>query len=46
MSELNCHAKKFFTENLSTLEMTKTQIYLNKSVYLKLSILELNENSV
>ena len=34
---------KFFTENLLAIEMKKTQIHMNKRVYLGLSILELSE---
>ena len=34
MSEANYHTKKNFSENLLSIEMKKTQIYLNKSVYL------------
>ena len=36
MSELNCHTTKFFKENLLAIEMRKTQILMNKSVYLGL----------
>ena len=31
----------FFSENLLLIEMEKTQIYMNKSVYLRMLILEL-----
>ena len=34
---------KFFTENLLAIEMTKTEILINKSVYLALSILGLSK---
>ena len=34
VSEANYHTKKNFSENLLSIEMKKTQIYLNKSVYL------------
>ena len=40
-SEQNYHTVKFFTENLLTIEMRKTQILMNKPVYLGLSILDL-----
>ena len=42
-SELNCNTTKFLTEHLiaiETIEIKKTQIPINKSVYLGLSILE------
>ena len=42
-SEPNYHTKKFFTQNLLAIEMKKTQILMNKSVYLGLSILDLIE---
>ena len=41
--EPNCHATNFFTEHLLAIEMKKkTEILLNKPVYLGLSILELS----
>ena len=40
-SEQNYHTIKFFTENLLTIEMRKTQILMNKPVYLGLSVLDL-----
>ena len=43
MSEPNYHTTKFFSENLLALEMKKTEILMNKSVYLGLSILELSK---
>ena len=39
MSEPSYHSTKLFTENLLTIEMKKTQIFMNKPVYLDLSIL-------
>ena len=39
VSEPNYHTTKFFTENLSALEMRKIEILMNKPVYLGLSIL-------
>ena len=44
VSEPNYYTKKFFTENVSTIEMRKTQILINKPVYLGLLILDLSEN--
>ena len=43
VSEPNYHTTKFFTENLLAIEMKKTEILMNKPVYLGLSILELSE---
>ena len=43
VSEPNYHTAKFFTENLLTIEMKKTEILMNKHVYLGLSILELSK---
>ena len=37
VSELNCHTTKFFTEYFSATEMRKTQMSINKPVYLGLS---------
>ena len=42
-SEPNYHTAKFFTEHLLAIEMKKTQILMNKCVYLGLSILELKK---
>ena len=39
VSEANYHATKFFTEHLLAIEIRKTQILLNKPVYLRLPIL-------
>ena len=42
--EPNCHTTKFFKENLLAVEMKKTEILINKPVYLRLlSILELSQ---
>ena len=38
-SEANYHTTKFFAENLLTIKMKKTEVLLNKPVYLGLSIL-------
>ena len=43
VSEPNYHTTKFFTENLIAIEMKKTEIILNKPVFLGLSILELSK---
>ena len=43
VSEPNYHTKKFFIEILITTELRKTQILINKQVYLSLSILELSK---
>ena len=43
-SEPNYDTKNFFTENLSAMEMKKTQILMNNSFYLGLSILDLTKN--
>ena len=34
VSELNYHATKFFREHLLTIEITKTEILMNRPVYL------------
>ena len=39
--EPNYHTTRFFKENLLAIEMGKTQILMNKPVYLGLSILDL-----
>ena len=43
VSEPNYHTRKFFTENLLATEMRKTQILMNKPVYLGLPILDLSK---
>ena len=43
MSEPNYHTTKFFTEHLLATEMRKTQILINKPVYIGLSILDLSK---
>ena len=43
VSQPNSHTTKFFTENLSAIEMRKTQILMNKPVYLGFSILDLSK---
>ena len=46
VSEPNYHTTKFFTENLLAIEMRKTQILINKLVYLGLSILDLSKTVI
>ena len=41
--EPDCHPTKFFTEHLLAVGMTKTQILMNKPVYLVLLILDLSK---
>ena len=43
VSEPNYHTTKFFTEIVFEIEMRKTQIFMIKSVYLGLSILDLSK---
>ena len=43
VSEPNYYTTKLFTENLLTIEMKKTEILMNKPVYLRLSIMELSK---
>ena len=43
VSEPNYHITKVFTEDLLAIEMNKTEIFMNKPVYLGLSILELSK---
>ena len=43
LSEPNYHTTKFFTENLLAIQIKKTQVLMNKPVYLRLSILELSK---
>ena len=40
MSEPNLNTKKFSTENLLAIQTKKTEIFMNKPVYLGISILE------
>ena len=42
-SEANYHTTKIFSENLLAMEVKKTQMHVNKPVYLGLSILELSK---
>ena len=41
--EPNYHTSKFFIEHLLAIEMRKTEIIMNKPVYLGLSILDLSK---
>ena len=43
VSEPNYHTLKFFTKNLLAIEMRKTEILMNKPIYLGLPTLEINE---
>ena len=43
VSEPNYHATKFFTEHLLATEMKRTEILMNKPVYLGILILELRK---
>ena len=43
VAEPNYHTKKFFTENLLTIEIKKAEVVVNKPVYLGLSIPELSK---
>ena len=43
VSESNFHTTKFVAENLLPIEMEKTEILMNKYVYLGLSVLKLSK---
>ena len=43
VSEHNYHTTKWFSGNLSAIEMKKTKVTMNKPVYLNLSILEVSK---
>ena len=43
VSEPNYNTKKFFKGNISVIEMGKSQILMNKPVYIGLSILDLSK---
>ena len=43
VSEPNYHATKWFSENLLPIEMKKTQVKMNKPIYLGFSILDLSK---
>ena len=46
VSELNYQIKMFFAENILAIEISKTQILMNKPVYLDLSVLDLSETVI
>ena len=46
VSESNYYTTKFFTKNLLAIEMKKTQIIMNKPVYLGLSILDISKTKM
>ena len=46
MSEPNYHTTKWFSEKLLANEMKKTQVKMNKPVYLGLSILEISKTLI
>ena len=43
MAELNYYTTRFFAEHLLAIEIKKTEILMNKPVYLGLSVLELSK---
>ena len=43
VSEPNCHSAKHFSENLLAIEMRKTKVIMNKSVYLGQAILNISK---
>ena len=43
VSELNYHTVNLISEDLSTIEMKKTKVKMNKPIYLGLSILEISK---
>ena len=43
VSEPKYHTTKKFLENLLTIEVKKTQIFMNKPIYLVLSILQMSK---
>ena len=42
-SEPNYHTMRYFSENLSAIEMKKTNVKLNKPIYLGMSILDISK---
>ena len=42
----NCHAEKFFMENMLAIKMKESQILISKYFYLGLPILELSKNVI
>ena len=43
VSERNYNTTKYFSKTLLAIEMKKTQLFMNKQVYLDLSILEISK---
>ena len=43
VSEPNYHTKKYFSKSLLAIEMKKTKVKMNKSVYLGISILDISK---
>ena len=43
LSDRNYKTTKFFTQNLSAIETTKSEIFMNKPAYLGHSVLELSK---
>ena len=43
VSELNYHTMNYISEDLSTIEMNKTRVKMNKPIYLGLSILDISK---
>ena len=46
VSKPNYHTTKWFSENLVATEMKKIKVKMNKSVYLRLSILEISKTLI
>ena len=42
-SKPNYHTTKYFSENLMTIEMKKTKVKMNKSIYLSMSITDISK---
>ena len=42
-SETNYHATKYFSEKLMAIEIKKTNVKMNKPIYLRMSILDINK---
>ena len=43
ISEPNYHTKKCFSENFLAIEMKKTEVKMNKPIYLAISILDVSK---
>ena len=46
VSEPNCHAAKHISENLLIIEMKKTEVKMNKPIYLGMSILDISKTLI